>query len=433
MIIEQLSSLLDDTKALETWSLTDAEIRELTRTVHQTRAGLDEFAARLAGIADDRGLAREDGSTSTTAWLAELAGISKFEASKLVSLARLTSEQVEPTRVAWASGTISTEQAGVIIRSLAALPDWVGDEERGDAQEIMLGHATQMTLADLRRIGNHIIEVIDPDGADEIIGKQLESQERKAFDLTRLHISDDNHGVTRIKAQIPTVQGDMLRTVLEGLSAPRRMHLLDPETMGGHGDAAEGHPDHAQRMGWALLELIEHLPKDSLPQAGGLPATLTIDIDLSALKAEIGRAGISTGNEMSAGQARRFACNAELIPIVMDGTSRVIDMSLAKRLHDRHQRIVIVKRDGGCCWKGCDRPPAWCETHHLVPFAEDGPTTVDNGALFCFIHHHLLHDGDWYARMAPDGIVEVIPPMRVDRQQRPLRHARFIKLEPRAA
>ena len=433
MIIEQLSSLLDDTAALETWSLTDAEIRELTRTVHQTRAGLDEFAARLAATADDRGLAREDGSTSTTAWLAQLAGISKFEASKLVSLARLTSELVEPTRVAWAAGTISTEQAGVIIRSIATLPDWVGDEERGDAQQTMLEYASQVTVDELRRIGNHIIEVIDPDGADEIIGKQLEAQERRAYDKARLQMRDDGNGMTDIKAKVPTVQGDMLRTVLEGLAAPRRMHLLDSESLGGHGDAAEGHPDHAHRMGRALLELIEHLPKDALPQAGGLPATITIGIELSALKAEIGKAGISTGGEMSASQARRFACNAELIPIVMDGTSRVIDISLAKRLHDRYQRIIIVKRDGGCCWKGCDRPPAWCEVHHPEPYAAGGPTTVENGALFCFVHHHLLHDGDWSARMAPDGIVEVIPPARVDRQRRPLRHARFTKLLPRAA
>jgi hypothetical protein len=55
--------------------MTDAEIRELNRTVHRTRAGLDELAIRLAAAAEDRGLAREDGCTSTTAWLAQLAGI----------------------------------------------------------------------------------------------------------------------------------------------------------------------------------------------------------------------------------------------------------------------------------------------------------------------------------------------------------------------
>ncbi|MDX6276248.1 MAG: hypothetical protein QOJ72_376, partial [Nocardioidaceae bacterium] len=417
MIIEQLSSLLDDTAALETWSMTDAEIRELTRTVHRARAGLDELAVRLAATVDDRGLARDDGCTSTTAWLAQLAGISRSEAARHTSLGRFLNDEVEVTRVAWAAGEITTEQAGIIIRAIDTLPDWIGTEERHDAQTTLLEYASQFAADDLRRLANRIVEVIDPDGADEIIGKQLEAQERKAYDQASLHLSNDGNGLTRIKGQVPTVQGDMLRTVLEGLSAPRRMHLLDGESLGGHGDAAEGHPDHAHRMGRALLELIEHLPKDALPQAGGPPATMTVAVDLGVLRDAIGRATISTGGEMSASQARRFACNAELIPMVMDGSSRIIDMSMAKRLHDRYQRVILGRRDGGCCWKGCDRPPAWCEAHHLVPYDDGGPTTVDNGALFCFVHHHLLHDGDWHARLAPDGIVEVIPPARVDRQQ----------------
>lgn len=58
MIIEQMSSLPDDTSPFEPWSLTDAEVRELIRTVHRTRAGLDEFATRLAGVADNRDLPR---------------------------------------------------------------------------------------------------------------------------------------------------------------------------------------------------------------------------------------------------------------------------------------------------------------------------------------------------------------------------------------
>jgi hypothetical protein len=433
MIIEQLASLPDDTAALEPWTLTDGEVRELTRAVFRARAGLEELAVRLAAAAEDRGLAREDGCTSVTAWLAQVAGLSKFEASKLVALSRLLAEEVERTRLAWSRGLISTEQAGVVVRSITTLPDWFGEEERGDAEQVMLDHAAHLTLDDLRRLGNHIIEVVDPDGADEIIGQQLEAQEKKAFGSTRLSLVDDGNGLTRVKGQIPTAQGAMLRIALEGLAAPRRQHLLDPETLGGHGDAALGHPDHAQRMGWAFLELIEHLPHDKLPQAGGLPATVTIETTLDALRTELGKAGISTGDEISAGEARRLACNAGVIPVVMDGDCKILDMGLAKRLHDHYQRHAIVKRDGGCCWKGCDRPPAWCEVHHPEPFAEGGPTTVDNGALFCFLHHHLLHEGTWYARMAPDGIIEVIPPTRIDPQRRPLRHARFTKLQPRAA
>ena len=48
-----------------------------------------------------------------------------------------------------------------------------------------------------------------------------------------------------------------------------------------------------------------------------------------------------------------------------------------------------------------------------------------NGALFCFYHHHLMHNGEWWARMASDGIIEVIPPKRIDPEQKPMRHSRF--------
>ena len=380
MIIEQLSSLPDDTSALEAWSLTDGELRSLVQAVFRARAGLEELAVRLAGVADDRGLAREDGCTSTSAWLAEVAGLSKFEAAKLVSLSRTMTGQVEMTRLAWAAGDITTEQAKVIIESITQLPDWFGDEERGDAEQVMLDHAPGFTLDELKRLGNHVIEALDPDGADEIVGKQLQAQERRAFEGTRLTMSDNGDGLTDVKAKIPTAQAGMLRTALEAIASPRRQHLTDPDR-GPHGDAALGHPNHAQRLGWAFLELIEHLPQDKLPQAGGLPAVVTIETTLDALRTELGKAGVTCGSEISASQARRMACNANLIPVVMDGDSKVLDASQTRRLHDRYQRHAIVKRDGGCCWRGCDRPPAWCEVHHPEPYAEGGPTTVDNGAL----------------------------------------------------
>jgi hypothetical protein len=405
----------------------------LTKSVFRARAGLEELAVRLAGVAEDRGLAHEDGCTSTSAWLAQVAGLSKFEASRLVSLSRTMSAEVERTRLAWSRGDITTEQAKVIAESITKLPEWFGEEERGDAEQVMLEHTPDLTLDELKLLGNHVIEVLDPDGADEIIGQQLEAQEQRAFEGTQLRMSDDGEGLTHIKGQIPTAQAGMLRTALEAIASPRRKNMIDPDSRGPHGEAALGHPNHAQRMGWAFLELIEHLPQDKLPQAGGLPAVVTIETTLEALRTELGKAGVTCGTEISASQARRMACNAHLIPIVMSGDSRVLDMSQARRLHDRYQRHAIVKRDGGCCWKGCDKPPAWCEVHHPEPYAAGGPTTVNNGALFCFLHHHLLHDADWYARMAPDGIVEVIPPARIDPQRRPLRHARFTKPQPRAA
>lgn len=136
---------------------------------------------------------------------------------------------------------------------------------------------------------------------------------------------------------------------------------------------------------------------------------------------------------MSARKAQRLTCNAHLVALYLDSDSRVIDHGMTRRLFDRHQRLALAIRDGGCVWAGCDRPPAWCEAHHLNFWSEHGPTDLDNAALFCHYHHFLLHEGQWTARMANDSVVEVIPPTRVDPEQKARRHARFTQQQPRAA
>jgi hypothetical protein len=45
----------------------------------------------------------------------------------------------------------------------------------------------------------------------------------------------------------------------------------------------------------------------------------------------------------------------------------------------RAERVLrlrgLVVRDGGCTFPGCDRPPAWCEAHHLRHWLHGGPPT----------------------------------------------------------
>ncbi|MCW2769135.1 MAG: endonuclease [Aeromicrobium sp.] len=106
-------------------------------------------------------------------------------------------------------------------------------------------------------------------------------------------------------------------------------------------------------------------------------------------------------------RAQRLDCNARLVALYLDSDSRVLDLGMSRRIYDRHQRLVLAARDEGCVWAGCDR-------------------------LVCHFHHFLLSEGEWTARMAADGVVEIIPPTRVDPDQVPRWHARFTR-QPRAA
>jgi len=324
--VGSLAARLEQTSSTKTWKLTDRQLQSDLIDAFRIRASVDELCARLVGAAEDRNLPEFDGAASTGAWLSSLTGISRREAKKIVDPGRNMGELVEETRQAWAAGDITTEQATIICKAVNTLPDWVGDVERKKAQGTLLDLADRLTIDDLKRSANHILEVIDPDGAEEHLGKQLEAEERSAFDKTELCMHSAGNGLTRGRFVLPNVQAGMLRSVLEGLASPRRNSPAIYDRDGEHSDAANGTLTHAQKLGRALCELIEHIPSDAMPRHGGLSATVTIEIALDKLKDGLGIALLSTGEEMSASQARRFACNANLIPMVLDGESKILDL-----------------------------------------------------------------------------------------------------------
>jgi hypothetical protein len=431
MIIEQLSSVTEELAGLEPWRLTGAEVREVVVAVQRARTCLDAVLSGLAGCAAAMGLPKDDGAASTTAWLSNLTSITKGEAAKLVALARVTSDSTAVTRAAWAAGDLSTEQAAVIMTAIDALPEWCGETERADAQTHLIALAADHPLDDLRRLANRVLEVIDPDGADEALGERVRAEEEKAWGATRMSLRRRGDGTTRGAFVIPDADADTLRAAIEAIIAPRRTAQAAERHRLGADDWAALSRD--RKMGHAFTELIDHLPSSALPQAGGLAATVAVMVDLDDLRTGQGTATNTSGTTVSAAKAQRMACNAHLVALYLDSDSRVVDHGMTRRLFDRHQRLILAARDHGCVFPGCDRPPSWCEAHHITYWSENGPTDLDNAALLCHFHHHLVHEGQWSMRMAPDGIPEIIPPPRIDPDQRPRRHTRFTRQQPRAA
>jgi hypothetical protein len=151
------------------------------------------------------------------------------------------------------------------------------------------------------------------------------------------------------------------------------------------------------------MDLLTHLPAGSLPQAGGSAATIVVTLGYDQLVRGLGVATLDTGTTISAAQARRLACEAGIIPVVLGGDSQPLDVGRERRFHTRYQRIAMSLRDRGCVAEGCDRPPAWTESHHLTPWSEGGATSVADGRLVCSYHHHLIHHPDWQHTWQPDG------------------------------
>ncbi|MHB8466281.1 MAG: HNH endonuclease signature motif containing protein [Acidimicrobiales bacterium] len=59
---------------------------------------------------------------------------------------------------------------------------------------------------------------------------------------------------------------------------------------------------------------------------------------------------------------------------------------------------------------GCDRPPGWCQAHHIIWWTKDGPTDLDNLALLCSHHHHLVHEGGYRLHRGEDDALRFVFP-----------------------
>ena len=132
---------------------------------------------------------------------------------------------------------------------------------------------------------------------------------------------------------------------------------------------------------------------------------------------------LDTGAPISAAEARRLACDAQILPAVLDSNSQPLDLGRARRLFTGPIRRALILRDRGCSFPGCDRPARWSEGHHLRAWADGGTTDLANACLICRHHHRLLHnDSGWQVRLTPDGHPEYLPPGSIDLQRRPRRN-----------
>lgn len=159
--------------------------------------------------------------------------------------------------------------------------------------------------------------------------------------------------------------------------------------------------DWANAHGLALCELIEHLPTDHLSPRTA--ATIVVTVDEEVLRGRLAVAGLDTGEKISATQVRQLACNSGLVPVVLGGKSVPLDLGRSARLFSEAQRTALATQHTSCAANGCARPFAWCELHHLVPWAKGGRTDLDQAIPLCHRHHRLIHDPRYRHTRRPDG------------------------------
>ena len=112
-----------------------------------------------------------------------------------------------------------------------------------------------------------------------------------------------------------------------------------------------------------------------------------LTIDLEHLTGLLHGAGATPdGTVLSAQAARKPACDASILPIVLGSPGQPLDVGRTKRLVTPALLAALWARDKGCTFPGCGRPPPWCDAHHITHWVNGGPTSLTNLTLTC-AHH----------------------------------------------
>jgi Domain of unknown function (DUF222)/HNH endonuclease len=364
-------------------SLTDAELSAHVRELDGERCRVEAAMARAVAAADARGVWAYDGATSGAAWLAYRCELSRSSAATMVRTARRL-RSMPGTEAALTGGEVGFAKA-VLLASAAHRSDKTIEMFARD-EAMLVDHARRLTVDQTAVMLRHWLLAADPD---------RERRERGEGD--RLHVSSTFDGTTVLDGVYTSEDGAVIKAAVD--AEYERLRRAERPSGGPTRTAA-------QRRAAALAEVIRR----AVGADPGRP-TITVTIGLDDLTATTGSGHLDdTGEPVHPETARRLACDARIIPIVLGGRSEPLDVGRAARAVTPTQRRALTLRDRGCVFPGCDRPPGWCDGHHIVHWADGGPTDMANLALLCDHHHTAIHEGGWTMTRAPDGTLTFTRP-----------------------
>ncbi len=400
-VVARLHADLDELARVKTERLDATGKASMLASLVRAEAKVAAIKLGLLASADRSGTAAESGLASTDQWAARATNSDPVVVHRQVQLSQQLAERTATQR-ALAAGALSAEHAAVIVRADSQLPAGVTTAQRAVVEQALIEKAATMPPALLRRAARRVLAEVEPDTTivDAHENDLVVDEERAARAKTRLSLHDNGDGTVTGHFTVPVLQGHLLRKILQTMTAPRRGRLGASVAQVGENTGIRTDWDHAR--GAAFAELIEHLPTDHLhPRTA---ATVVVTMNQETLRDALAVAHLDTGTDISAGEARRLACNAQLLPAVLGGPSIPLDLGRSARLFSEAQRTALGLRQQTCGAKGCDRPYAWTEIHHLSSWATGGKTDLDNAIGLCHFHHQRIHDPAYDHELEPDGI-----------------------------
>lgn len=342
--------------AAPTWSVPTSVLPDTTLRAGRLVTRMQALFTSLVGEVDAQGFPDGFGASSTAAWLQHRLLISPGEAHTTVKVARSIRSEGTVVGEALGAAQISFGHAAAVTRALTELPGDVDPDIRRAAEATLVTHAQQFDPVVVARLGRRILSLIAPDLWEQREANRMSKADALAARCRDLTFSDDGHGLVWLRGRLDCEAAAIVHAALNPLSTPLPLTPEGPDRRSA-----------SHRRGDALVELCRRaLTTGDLPDCGSERPTVVITIDIDRLRESTGIATTDNAVTLTAAAARRIACDAAILPTVLGGAGQPLDVGRQQRLFTRAPRRALILRDHGCAFPGCDRPPTWCEAHHIT-------------------------------------------------------------------
>ena len=392
----QACNALGGARPERVWALSDSEVEDAMTTLGQLHACVEAQLAAVVGEAKSRGLGLGQGWGAVDWARMRAPGLGARLLADLDRVAGATDEaRLAEVREAVAMGADPEATEGLSVAKAAMLVRF-HQGVRGLADPTQLEDSTRELLRAARGhdgMPEKVLAIAVRRTADLMRPDRLVEHEAQ---IRRAHRSLDKGngplGMWRYTMLLDDEGAAIVDAAVDALAAPQS----DPQT----GEQDPRTP--AARRADALVELVQRAVSapDGVPRQA--KTSLVVTIGLAELRQTCRGAGlILSGESLSIETVRRLACDAQVIPAVLGSPGEVLEQGRAERLFNRAQIRHLWLRDRCCSFPGCTKPATWCDAHHLIHWADGGPSDTDHGALLCQRHHTVVHTNRYAGEVVP--------------------------------
>src|SRR3954447_18539106 len=310
-------------------------------------------------------------------WLVEDVLMAGPEASRYVNLAKWLTD-FPLTREAFSTARISAAHAQAIVTALR----WLSADYRAMLEPHVVERALVSPPEEIGPFVDALLEAVGLDTASD-------ARRERRYAERGLDVGQTMDGQRSVAGTLTPEVGEKLEKAL----------AIAAEKAGEHDERTL-----RQRQHDALGDIADaYLASVGEPACTGAPRTVIITMDLETLEGRLRDAWLSlpSGAQISPDTARRLACDAGIVPIVLGANGEILDIGKLDHEFTVAQRRAAWHRDGGkCAFPACRNRPG--QLHHIIWRSRQGPTSLDNAAWLCHYHHWLTHEGGWTLERAPD-------------------------------